>query len=223
MEIAIYVEGGGNTTAQKAELRLGFDTLFKNEKERARERRGSLKFVCCGARQEAYEAFLNASRINPQTISVLLVDSESPIAHVPADTNLDSEIRVNHLRQTRGTGGRGQGDGWLLANVSPNRVHLMVQCMETWIVADPDALEMFYQQNFRRERLPQRMNLEEEPKEDVYLKLEKATEGTQKGRYGKISHASKLLAVINPSKIANRCPRFLIFRSWLGEMTANHA
>ncbi len=89
--------------------------------------------------------------------------------------------------------------------------------MEAWIVADPDTLEEFYQQNFRRTRLPARDNLEEEPKGDILAKLESATEETQKGQYGKIKHASKLLLMIDPEKVAKRCPRFLIFRVWLNE------
>jgi regulator of sirC expression with transglutaminase-like and TPR domain len=89
--------------------------------------------------------------------------------------------------------------------------------METWIVADPDSLESFYKKNFKKDALPTRSNLEEEPKADIYTKLEKATENTQKGKYGKIKHASKLLLLIDPEKVAERCPRFAIFRDWLLE------
>jgi hypothetical protein len=36
-EIAIYAEGGGDTTHQKAELRVGLDGLLNNVKSKARE------------------------------------------------------------------------------------------------------------------------------------------------------------------------------------------
>lgn len=41
--IAIYVEGGGDSTDQKGELRRGFDALFKAAKSRAREKRRSFQ------------------------------------------------------------------------------------------------------------------------------------------------------------------------------------
>lgn len=216
-EIAVYIEGGGNTAEQKAELRQGFDALFADEKSKARAKRRSLKFICCGGRQQAYEAFVNSLAVNPKIMNALLVDSETPVASVPADKQQDAKARVTHLQQKDGTAGRGQGDGWELDSVPPERVHLMVQCMEAWIVADPDAMESFYKQSFKKDSLPKRADLEQEPKADLYEKLKNATKDTQKGEYGKIKHASKLLLVIDPQKVAKRCPRFTIFREWLVE------
>ena len=213
-DIAVYIEGGGDTAGQKAELRQGFDLLLAASKAKASEKRGSLRFICCGGRQQAYEAFLNSIKA---TINALLVDSESPLPPVPAGRAQDAELRVAHLQKKDGTGGRGQGDAWQFLGIPCERVHLMVQCMETWIVADPDSLESFYKKNFKKDALPTRSNLEEEPKADIYTKLEKATENTQKGKYGKIKHASKLLLLIDPEKVAERCPRFAIFRDWLLE------
>jgi hypothetical protein len=216
-EIAVYIEGGGKTAEQKAELRQGFDALFASEKSKAREKRGSLRFVCCGSRQRTYETFINSLTVNPKTMNALLVDSETPIAPVPANKAEDAKARVAHLQQKDGTAGRGQGDGWELGNVPPERVHLMVQCMEAWIVADPDALEAFYKQKFKKDSLPKRPNLEDVPKADLYEKLKNATKDTKKGEYGKIKHASKILLVIDPEKVVQHCPRFSIFRNWLVE------
>jgi hypothetical protein len=214
-EIAVYVEGGGNTAGQKAELRQGFHALFKDEKKRANEKRGSLTFVCCGGRQQAYEAFINSLAVNSDRISALLVDSETPIASVPSEQSEDAKIRIAHLQQKDGTAGRGQGDGWKLGSAISDQVHLMVQCMEAWIVADPDALEKFYKQNFKKNSLPRHSDLEAVPKAELYEKLKHATKDTQKGEYGKIKHASKLLKNIDPQKVAGRCARFAIFREWL--------
>ena len=216
-EIAVYVEGGGNIAGQKAELRQGFDALFVNEKSKAREKRASLRFVCCGGRQQAYEAFINALAVNPKTINTLLVDSETSIPPVPVDEARDAAIRVARLRAKGGTEGRGQGDGWDFTGATSDRIHLMVQCMEAWIVADPNALQEFYQQDFKRNALPKQPNLENVSKTDIYEKLSHATKDTQKGEYGKIKHASKLLLKISPDKVALRCPRFKIFREWLAQ------
>ncbi|MGA2216722.1 MAG: hypothetical protein ABSG51_01460, partial [Terracidiphilus sp.] len=122
-EIAVYVEGGGNSKEQKAELRRGFDALFAREKSRARDNRLSLIFVCCGSRQDAYEAFRNALEVNRERVNALLVDSETSIVPVPKDEAQDALVRVGHLRQKEGSGERGQGDGWELSNDLAARVH----------------------------------------------------------------------------------------------------
>jgi hypothetical protein len=214
-EIAIYLEGGGNTAQEKAELRQGFDGLFQTEKSTSREKLTSLRFIPCGGRKETYEAFMNALECNPQRISALLVDSETSISKVPVNNAEDAEIRLAHLRKKEGDETRQEGDGWPLKNVVPERIHLMVQCMETWIVSDVPAMQAFYKQNFKPNSLPKRVNLEKEPKNEVTSKLEDATRNTQKGAYRKIKHASELLQRIDPEKIATRCPRFVIFRDWL--------
>jgi hypothetical protein len=89
--------------------------------------------------------------------------------------------------------------------------------MEAWIVADPDMVEEFFKQRFKKNILPKRDNLEQEQKADIYEKLKNATKDTQKGEYGKIKHASKLLEMVRPEEISGKCPRFEIFQTWLIE------
>ena len=206
IEIAIYVEGGGDMTHQKAELRQGIDALLREVKSQARAKRLRWKLVCAGGRRSAYDAFINALRMKPEAINVLVVDSESSIVAETGDPIRDARERVAHLT-TR--------DGWDLAAASSERIHLMVQCMEAWIVADSDALAAYYGQGFARNVLPVRPNLEDEPKRDVYDKLARATSKTQKGEYGKIHHASQLLQRIDAAQVAMRCPRFATLVSWL--------
>jgi Domain of unknown function (DUF4276) len=205
MEIAIYAEGGGDTADQKSQIRQGLDTLLASVKSKARERKVRWRTVPAGGRDQAYSAFLNALQINPEVINVLLVDSETQVMLGAAT---DAAIRTAHLAQL---------GGWNLSGANPQSIHLMVRCMETWIVADPDALAEFYGQRFARNALPTRANLEEEPKQDIYDKLKRATRDTQKGEYGKIKDAGPLLQKINPSKVEGRCPRFATFINWLSE------
>ena len=67
-----------------------------------------------------------------------------------------------------------------------------------------------------------RQNLEEEPKQDLYYKLDKATGDKRltKGRYGKIRHASELLKRIDPANVAVRFPRLATFTPGRAPTTA---
>ena len=131
---------------------------------------------------------------------MLLVDSEDLVT----DSTLDG--CVAHLNTQ---------DNWSFENVDATRVHLMTQCMETWIVADPDRLKEFYGQRFHESALPRRSVLDEEPKASLYSALDAATKDTQKGRYGKIRHASELLKRVRPSVVAARCTSFQRLIQWL--------
>jgi hypothetical protein len=206
--IAIYVEGGGDYTHHKADLRRGFDALLRTQKDSARLRSLRWKLVSCGGRNAAYDAFINALRLSDaDTANVLLVDSEDGLPSETADMSRNAQERVAHLSRR---------DGWDLTASVPESIHLMVRCMEAWIVSDADALAQFYGKGFVRKALPTRLNLEDEPKPDIYNKLVRATRHTQKGEYGKIKHASQLLSRIDPDKIIHRCPRFATFTGWLG-------
>lgn len=209
--IAIYVEGGGDTADQKSQIRQGFDVLLQDQKSKAREKGLAWKLVPCGSRNEAFETFKNAINTAPDVLNVLLVDSESPVINQADSHSEDATFRATHLSQR---------EPWDIQAVNPEAVHLMVQCMETWIVADPDALTSFYGQHFNANVLPKRQNLEEESKKDVYQKLESATSHRSllKGTYGKIKHASQLLQRISPAKVKARCARFGYFQDYLNEL-----
>jgi hypothetical protein len=96
----------------------------------------------------------------------------------------------------------------------------MVQCMEAWLLADPEALAGYYKRGFRGRSLPIQPDLEVAPKLRVYDELAKATRGTSKGEYAKIRHASALLALIDPEQVAARYPRFGTFTTWLSHKIA---
>jgi hypothetical protein len=186
MEIAIYFEGGGASAETKAALRLGMSTFLKPLVDMVRQRRCRWSITSCGGRDQAHEAFLDALQNEPERFNVLLVDSEATVASLP---------RAHLLKRDR----------WNLNGAQEEQVHLMAQCMEAWLVADPEVLAEYYDQGFNANALPKRINLEEEPKLQIYNALENATRQTQKGSYGKIKHASELLKRVSQQKARARC------------------
>jgi hypothetical protein len=187
MEIAIYFEGGGNSAETKASLRQGMSAFLKPLVDLARQRRCRWTITSCGGRDQACDAFRDALEKEPQKFNVLLVDSEDVVTAPPRA----------HLHQR---------DRWNLDGAAEDQVHLMAQCMEAWLVADPDALADYYDQGFNANALSRRINLEEDPKTQIYSALESATRQTQKGSYGKIKHAGDLLKRVSQQKARNRCP-----------------
>ena len=176
------MEGGGKGNATKTALRQGMERFLQPLKEAARNKVLNLRVVPCGPRSEAFKRFRNSD----DAIKVFLVDAEGPVNKLP---------RL-HLRDR---------DGWNLSFAPEETVHLMVQTMETWIVADSVALSKYYGQGFGASKLPKATNLETVPKPTVERSLDEATEPTQKGRYHKIRHASDLLKLIDAERVKIRC------------------
>ena len=184
--IAIYMEGGGTGKENRAALRQGMDVFLQSLKEAARNKAMRWKLVCCGPRDEAFRGFRNAVYSADDVVNVLLVDAEEPV----------NQSSRNHLE------GR---DQWNLSFAEEDCVHLMVQAMEAWIVADSKALAEYYGQGFVERQLPKAANIELVSKPDLIHRLGEATKSTQKGRYHKIRHASDLLKRIDASKVRERC------------------
>lgn len=187
--ISIYLEGGGPGRTGRAVLRQGMDHFLGPLKLAARQRSFLWNLVPCGSRQETYRRFRNAcENADPNDTQILLVDSEAPVTLPPRA----------HLREQ-------VGDRWDLGFARDDIVHLMVQLMETWIVAAPVALGEYYGRGFNAARLPNRLDLEKEPKVNVKRALKEATKGTGKGVYHKIRHASELLKRLDQAQVKNRC------------------
>ena len=184
--IAIFMEGGGQRKESQAMLRAGMEEFLRELKETARAKSWRWKLSCNGNRNAAFKRFDNARRRGTHTLVVLLVDSEGPVRGSPRD----------HLSAK---------DGWNMRDSKDVAIHLMAQTMETWIIADSEALANYYGQNFARNALPQSDDLEKVSKVDVEQALKRATRKTQKGAYHKIEHAGDLLELIEPQKAQEKC------------------
>lgn len=185
--IRIYVEGGGDQRATLARCREGFSTLLGKVVGDGRRP----KVVACGRRSTAYDRFCTAIRQHPDALCLLLVDSEGPVGE---------EGKVwGHLMTT---------DQWTRPEgIGDECAHLMVECMEAWLLADRACLARFYGQGFHPSALPGREKVEEIPKVDVLQGIEAATRHTKrKGTYEKVRHGFRLLAMIDPEMVREAAP-----------------
>lgn len=192
MSVKVYVEGGAFATPkshlQKTECRKAFSRFFE-EAGLAGKMPG---VVVCGSRNNAYNKFCDAVSKDSDVFPILLVDSEAPVA--------GGSGAWTHLKHR---------DNWdKPANAADDHAHIMVQVMESWLVADPDNLARFYKQGFNAAALPKTANgnIESVSKEDIYDKLEKATKQTQSGAYNKGKHSFKLLETTNPELVKKASP-----------------
>jgi hypothetical protein len=183
----VYVEGGGDAKDTKAAVRQGFGRFLCQVREAARAKLVRWSVIAGGGRGATYDAFQTALRTHTNAVNVLLVDAEGPVSDGP----------VAHLK------GR---DGWGLLKTLEEDCHLMVQLMEAWLIADPDALARFYGQGFRPNAIPSSPNVEQVAKADVQRSLAAATRGTAKGEYHKARHGSALLALVDPARVRQAAP-----------------
>jgi predicted RecB family endonuclease len=89
-----------------------------------------------------------------------------------------------------------------LGDCDPDSVFWMVQIMESWFLADVDALKAVFKGGLSEAVLRGNPNVEQIPKEDVLARLKKAANG----EYHKVKHGTKLLQLIDPVKVRKAAP-----------------
>ena len=181
--VAIYIEGGGQSKETRAQLRIGMTQFLRSLRDRRGPRQLRFKVVACGGRDDTWRGFSNAS---VETSNFLLVDSE---------TRVVDPVPIHLARHDR----------WDVAATASHSLHLMVQVMETWLVADPSALRDFYGSGFHEAALPRSNHPEDVDKATVLAALERATRGSRKGTYHKIHHAGPLLSRLDAGVVRARC------------------
>ena len=194
MSVHVFVEGGGPHKKTQSECRKAFHYFFEKflGEDVPRPR-----VSACGSRDEAYRDFSRSLQHDHDTVAILLVDAEDPVP--------TGKLALAHLRDR---------DGWT-DPMPDNQVHLMVQCMETWFLADLVALEGYYGHGFRRNALPANPKIEAIPKKDVMSGLARATRDTTKGEYHKTRHGWAILEDIDPTKVCDCSPYAKAFLEFL--------
>jgi hypothetical protein len=184
--VEVYVEGGGDSVAQRKPWRVALGKWIEAAVPAAA---GKVKVHPCGGRRNAFERFCEG-RPPPGATRILLVDSEAPVI---------AATRWQHVKQR-------PGDGWdQPLDATEEHLHIMVEAVEHWLCADPEGLEAYFGAGFKRTKLPQRPDLELEPKVDALAKLVAASTGSRRGAYDKGRHLD-LLGALSPARIEERCP-----------------
>ena len=131
MSVYVYVEGGGDSRALKRACRAGLSKFLS----KAGLAGNMPRVVACGSRNDAYDRFQTALT-DGKDIVFLLVDAEGSVA-APA-----AAVKPWHYHKDR--------DNWNRPkNGTDDQCHLMVQLMESWFIADVEALESKFGQGFR--------------------------------------------------------------------------
>lgn len=187
MTVTLYVEGGGDANPLKRRCREGFrEFLLKTSLKKQMPR-----IIACGGRRKAYRKFCVAlAHAENGDFIALLVDSETAVAEKPW-------LHLLHR----------EGDQWERPEGADDRnVHMMVQVMESWFLADRDALSTYFGQKFNANALPAQRDIENLRKQDVLHGLSEATRSCAKGRYNKGHHSFEILAQIGADKVTSASP-----------------
>lgn len=178
----LFVEGGGDRDDLKTACRQAFTSFLTAAGVSARPR-----LVACGGRRQALDRFNSAVQRGEE--SAVLIDREGPVGN---------EAAKSFIERT---------ESWKFPGaVTTEQVHLMIQCMEAWFLADPDAMEEYFGNGFRRDRLPLASPLEQVTKERVFKGLADATLRAKKGSYDKGAHSFALLALLDPARVRVSSP-----------------
>lgn len=165
--IFIEGEGGGDPDrpparkALKGEFRKAWGKFLKPLRDHAWDEgvRGGFDPIACGDGQSALDRFSRPLPKDEGALRILLIDAEGPVADV--------------AKPWAAIGKR--GPGW----AGDDDLYLMVQCLESWIVADIDAVRQHYDTRgkpcFDERKLPKWPDPEGIHRHTVQKALENAT------------------------------------------------
>jgi hypothetical protein len=189
--VKIYVEGGGNSKELRFRCRAGFAKLLGRAGFSGRMPR----IVACGSRNATFDRFSTAM-VGPPSAGhpIMLVDSEDPVTEPPWE----------HLN-LRDRWARPEG-------ASDDQAQLMVTCMETWIMADREALRSCFGSSLQESALLPECNLEKRTRDKVQHALQHASRNCGRGRkYSKGRRSFQVLEKLNPDTLLQHLPYFQRF------------
>ena len=203
--VKLFVEGGGDSKSLRTECRAAFNSFL----QKAGLSGYMPRIVASGSRNAAYSDYCIAIKNGEE--AVLLVDSETEV--ISQKDNINSNPVNNtiynpwyHLTNRKAVTGE-LADHWEKpVGASNDDCHLMVQLMESWFLADIDALKNYYGNKLNEKSFPNRKDIENISKDSVLASLDAATRDTQKGSYDKGNHSFAILGSVDPNKICDQSP-----------------
>jgi len=181
------MEGGGQGAGTRAPFREAMEAFLGRGTRTNGD--GAPYVIPCGGRSEAYRDFDRAVVDHPDDLVLFLVDAEGPLKDVDPR---------KHLEAT---------DGWDCPHPTAS-YHLMVQVMESWLIADASALAAFVSErggHVDAESLPDVENVEQLSKRRANQAITRAMLQFDT-RYRKIDHVVALLKVVDPEVVRKRAP-----------------
>ena len=176
------------------DLRLGFHKLLEPHVARARQQRIRFRLIAGGSHAETIKDFLRSCREQPASLNVLLIDSEEPVTGTP---DFIQSLRARSYWDTT-------------AACSDDQVNLMVQTMESWFIADPQALAAHFGQAFAGSSLPSPQQAESTSPPDLTKAIGQSLRSPNRRgrRYDKARDGAALLALIDRATVSRHCPHF---------------
>lgn len=189
MKIKLYIEGGGDGRIQDMEFRAGWTAFF--EKAGLKDLRKMPRPIRCGGRKDAFNDFCTAvATRKPDELPLLLVDSED---FVEAGHDVWQHLKAR--------------DKWTKPKeAGKNDAFLMITCMETWFLADREALKAFFKGCWNDKALPKWPDLEKVGRKKALAALDKATANCAERQYAKGKVSFDLLKVIDPAVVEKTFP-----------------
>lgn len=186
MNVKIYAEGGGDSQLQDTQFRRGWSEFFTRAGLEGR----MPKVIRGKGRGRTFEHFVTAlETCKGDELPLLLLDSEDAVA--------SGHTAWQHLKAR---------DGWdRPQGAADDQAFLMVQFMETWFLADRDALRRYFGGGLREKHLPAWPQLEAVSKPQVLEALRGATAACER-HYAKGRVSFELLGAIDPGKVEAACP-----------------
>ena len=195
--VRIYVEGGGDHNPSLAhDVRQGFQSFFVKSGIKMKPR-----VIASGSRIKAYEDYCIA--VKSGLPAMLLVDSEAPVFERFVQGTHHDWKPWEQLQSRKDQAGV-QCDPWEKVG-SDADCHLMVQMMETWFLADVDAMKAYFKGGFKANMFPNDdENIEEISKTRTEAILKASTAETKKEGYIKGRDSFIILSQVDPKKVRAR-------------------
>lgn len=207
VKVTVLVEGAGEDNSLKSVARQNLACLLSKLRLTSKP---SIEFH--GTRRAAFDRLRHAlGRPSNGTCFFLLVDAEEPFV-LSTDPN-EKHHRWAHVRNRN-------GDNWPRPDTATDEhLHFMATAMETWIIADQDAIRSRFPKEFNDRAITDDLDWENLSTDRVQALLRKAT--GERYKKGKVSF--ELLGRVDPQTLRAKCLHAERFFSALERLLGSNA